>query len=90
MIDRLPLLALLVLASLPTPSDAAAPTTRNYSVPSFDRIRIDGPYKVELRTNVSPYARATGSQLSLDGLSGLPDQLISALETRALWSKYGF
>ncbi|MGM4907786.1 S49 family peptidase [Tardiphaga sp. 866_E4_N2_1] len=31
-----------------------------------------------------------GSQLSLDGLSGLPDQLISALETRALWSKYGF
>ena len=69
MIDRLPLLALLVLASLPTPSDAAAPTTRNYSVPSFDRIRIDGPYKVELRTNVSPYARATGSPLSLDGLS---------------------
>ena len=69
MIDRLPLLALLVLASLPSPSDAAAPTTRNYSVPSFDRIRIDGPYKVELRTNVSPYARATGSALSLDGLS---------------------
>jgi ClpP class serine protease len=31
-----------------------------------------------------------GSQLSLDGLSGLPEQLISALETRALWSKYGF
>jgi ClpP class serine protease len=31
-----------------------------------------------------------GSQMSLDGLSGLPEQLISALETRALWSKYGF
>ncbi|WP_441256069.1 S49 family peptidase [Tardiphaga sp. 285_C5_N1_2] len=31
-----------------------------------------------------------GSQLSLDGFSGLPEQLISALETRALWSKYGF
>lgn len=31
-----------------------------------------------------------GSHLSLDGLSGLPEQLISALETRALWSKYGF
>lgn len=31
-----------------------------------------------------------GSQLAMDGLSGLPDQLISALETRALWSKYGF
>jgi hypothetical protein len=31
-----------------------------------------------------------GSHLSLDGFSGLPEQLISALETRALWSKYGF
>jgi hypothetical protein len=69
MIDRAPLLALLVLAGLPGPSDAAAPATRNYSVPSFDRIRIDGPYKVELRTNVAPFARATGAALSLDGLS---------------------
>jgi ClpP class serine protease len=33
---------------------------------------------------------AGASQLTLDGLSGLPEQLISALETRALWSKYGF
>jgi signal peptide peptidase SppA len=31
-----------------------------------------------------------GSQIALDGLSGLPEQLISALETRAIWSKYGF
>jgi hypothetical protein len=69
MIDRAPILALLVLASLPAPSRGAPPATRNYSVPSFDRIRIDGPYKVELHTNVSPYAKATGSPLSLDGLS---------------------
>src|SRR5262245_50292593 len=69
MIDRLPLLGLLALACLPSPSDAATPATRNYSVPSFDRIRIDGPYQVALRTNVSPYAKATGSPLSLDGLS---------------------
>src|SRR4030081_168132 len=27
---------------------------------------------------------------SLDGLSGLPDELISALETRAIWAKFGF
>jgi Putative auto-transporter adhesin, head GIN domain len=69
MFDRLPILALLVVASFPGSSGAAALTSRNYSVPSFDRIRIDGPYKVELRTNVSPFARATGSPLSLDGLS---------------------
>jgi len=71
MISRLPILSLLLLASLPAPSAVrgAAPTTRNYSVTSFDRIRIDGPYKVELKTNVAPYARATGSPLALDGLS---------------------
>jgi hypothetical protein len=67
MIDRLPLLALLALASLP--AAAAAPTTRTFSVTGFDRIRVDGPYKVSLRTNVAPYARATGTLASIDGLN---------------------
>ena len=72
MIDRLPILALLVLASLPATSalEAAAPTTqRGFSVTGFDRIRVDGPYKVTLKTNVSPYARATGTAASIDGVS---------------------
>lgn len=30
------------------------------------------------------------SDLALDGVAGLPDQLISALETRAIWARYGF
>jgi len=68
MIDRAPILALLILASLPA---AAAPPAaqRNYSVTSFDRIRVDGPYEVRLKTNVAPYARASGSQAALDGVS---------------------
>ncbi len=67
MIDRLPFLALLVLASLP--AAAASPQTkRTYSVNSFDRIRVDGPYQVHLKTNVAPYARALGSPASLDGV----------------------
>ena len=72
MIDRLPILALLVLASLPAPSalEAAAPATqRSFSVTGFDRIRIDGPYKVTLKTNAAPYARATGTAASIDGVS---------------------
>jgi hypothetical protein len=72
MIDRLPILALLAAASLPASVSvlgAPAPAQRNYSVTSFDRIRIDGPYQVHLRTNVSPFARATGSAASLDGVS---------------------
>src|ERR1700675_1238428 len=31
-----------------------------------------------------------GTLASLEGLSGLPDELISALETRAIWAKFGF
>lgn len=31
-----------------------------------------------------------GVELTLDSLGGLPEQLISALETRAIWAKYGF
>jgi hypothetical protein len=70
MIDRLPTLALLAVASLPANLFGAAPASqRNYSVTSFDRIRVDGPYQVQLQTNVAPYARAKGSQAALDGVS---------------------
>src|SRR3984957_9273991 len=31
-----------------------------------------------------------GALVSMEGLSGLPDDLISALETRAIWAKFGF
>jgi signal peptide peptidase SppA len=31
-----------------------------------------------------------GTAVSLDGLAGLPEELISALETRAIWAKFGF
>ena len=44
MIDRLPIIALLLLASLP--ATAAAPATeRNLSITGFDRIRVDGDRK---------------------------------------------
>ncbi|MGH6783519.1 MAG: GIN domain-containing protein, partial [Sphingomicrobium sp.] len=70
MFDRAPILALLVLASLPASVlGAPAPAQRNYSVTNFDRIRVDGPYEVRLKTNVAPYARASGAQASLEGVS---------------------
>ena len=31
-----------------------------------------------------------GALVSLEGVAGLPDELISALETRAIWAKFGF
>jgi signal peptide peptidase SppA len=35
-------------------------------------------------------AGAGAALTSLDGMAGLPDELISALETRAIWAKFGF
>src|SRR6195952_2708377 len=32
----------------------------------------------------------TGTAVAMDGLAGLPEELISALETRAIWAKFGF
>ena len=31
-----------------------------------------------------------GSMSAIDGIGGLPDELISAFETRAIWAKFGF
>ena len=47
-----------LLACAPPPADAA---TRNFGVSGFDRIRVDGPYKVRLTTGVAPFAIASGS-----------------------------
>lgn len=60
----LPLAALGLLAVTP-----AAAATRNYSVTSFDRVRVEGPFAVSLTTNVAPFARATGSNQAIDAIS---------------------
>jgi hypothetical protein len=31
-----------------------------------------------------------GAMVALDGVSALPDELISALERRAIWARFGF
>jgi hypothetical protein len=55
---------LFLLAAAP-----AAAAERNYSVTSFDRIRVDGPYRVLLTTGVSPFAKASGSLEAIDAVS---------------------
>lgn len=67
MIRFAPVLAAL-LATLIGAQPASA-ATRNYTVTSFDRIRVDGPYSIRLQTGTSPFARASGSAQALDGLS---------------------
>lgn len=50
---------LLLLAALPLPVSAA---DRTVSVTSFTRVRVEGPFAVEVRTGVSPSARASGDK----------------------------
>lgn len=56
---------LLLLALLPAPAFAAS---RNYSVTTFDRIRVEGPYAVTLKVGSSVSARAEGDQRAIDRL----------------------
>lgn len=76
--------ALAVLLLLAAPAEAA---TRNYTVTSFDRIRVDGPYQVTLKTGVPPYARASGGQSALDAVSIKVEgrTLIVRADTSSAW-----
>lgn len=47
-------------------AEAAGTTSRNYGIRSFEKIRVEGPYRVTLKTGVAPYARAKGSASALD------------------------
>lgn len=50
-------------------SAPAAAAQRSFTVTGFDRIRIEGPFRVTLSTGVAPFAKATGSPAALDGVS---------------------
>ncbi len=82
---RIVAFAALVLLAAP-----AAAAERNYSATSFNRIRVDGPYQVALKTNVAPFARASGAQAALDGVSIRVEgrTLIIRADTSGSWGGY--
>ncbi len=57
------LFAFCALLAIATPAAAA---NRNFGITSFTKIRVEGPFKVSLATDVAPFARATGSSAALD------------------------
>ncbi|WP_309661848.1 GIN domain-containing protein [Sphingomonas sp.] len=80
----IPIIAL--LACVPTPSDAA---NRNFGVSGFDRIRIDGPYKVRLANGVAPYAIANGSAAALDAVAmDVQGRTLVVRSNRSSWGGY--
>jgi hypothetical protein len=44
----------------------AGAATRNLGITSFEKIRVEGPFRITLKTGVPPYARAVGDQIALD------------------------
>lgn len=50
-------------------TSAATAAERRYSVTSFERIRIDGPFDVRIRTGTAPSAQAEGDAAVLDALT---------------------
>ena len=53
--------AALLCAASPAPA-----ADRNFGVSGFDRIRVEGPFKVQVRTGIAPFARASGSAQAID------------------------
>src|SRR5438874_5571173 len=49
-----------------TVTASAGAATRNFGITSFDKIRVEGPFKVRLVTGVAPFARASGSPQAID------------------------
>lgn len=53
----------IALGAIAFPASAA---TRNFGITGFEKVRVEGPYRIVLATGVAPFARATGSPAALD------------------------
>jgi len=60
---RTTLPAFLIAAALSVPANAG---TRNYGVSGFEKVRVDGPFRVRVTTGVPPSAQATGPDDAID------------------------
>ena len=66
MAEGAPMRTFLVIAALICTAAPVGAETRNFGITSFEKVRVDGPFKVRLTTGVAPFARATGSPAALD------------------------
>lgn len=77
---------LLAAAVLATPATAA---TRNFGITSFEKVRVEGPYKVRLVTGRPPFARAIGSPTALDRVSiEVLGRTLVVKASRSAWTGY--
>ena len=72
------------IAVLASPAMAA---DRNFGITDFSKVRVDGPYRVHLKTGVAPFAKASGSSAALNAIS--IDMLGQTLVVRRNPSSFG-
>jgi hypothetical protein len=78
-------LALLALAAA-APASAAE---RRYPVTDFDRIEVEGPYQVTVRTGLSSSVRAEGSAAALERISvDVQGRTLKVRPNRSAWGGY--
>lgn len=78
-------LAFLALAA----AAPAAAAERTYSVTDFDKVEVDGPYRVTLTTGAGSSARAEGSAEALDRLSiDVQGGTLRIRRNRSAWGGY--
>lgn len=78
------LIALLTAAASP-----AAAETRNFGINSFEKIRVDGPFKVTLTTGVAPFAKAIGSAEAIDRVAlDMHGNLLVVHNNASSWGGY--
>ena len=57
---------LLAAATCGLIASSANAATRNFGITGFEKVRIEGPFKVRLMTGVAPFASASGSPAAID------------------------
>jgi hypothetical protein len=83
---RLTVLPFLAAFLATSPAVAAE---RSFTITSFDRIRVEGPYSVRLTTGVTPSARASGSPQSLDSISvKVEGRTLTIRRDQSAWGGY--
>lgn len=81
-----PAAAAIAAIAAAAPAEAA---TRNFGVSGFDRVRVDGPYKVRLTTGVPPSAVATGDLGALDSVViEVQGRTLVVRNNRSAWGGY--
>ena len=79
------ILAAFLLSAAPAPA-----AERNFGVSGFDRVRVDGDYKVTLTVGAPPFAKAKGSMRALDPVDIVVEgrTLIVRAKKSASWGGY--